>query len=316
MENILVSICCTTYNHEKFIEQTLLSFLNQKTDFSYEILIHDDASTDRTVSIIEKYHNKYPEIIKPIYQKQNKYSQGIAVNEYNYGRAVGKYIAFCEGDDYWTDILKLQEQIDYMEKDSECSVCVHASQKINAETGKVVGYMRPSNYDTNFSVSEVIDGDGDFVATNSMVFRRKYIDMPEFCKKYSIGDYPKMIYFSLMGRVHYINKVMSAYRVGVQNSWTNRTFGNKYNLLVHYNEKVAMLNEINGFSDYEFDDMIKKNIKKIELDTLLLERQFEKAKSNEYKLLFDSFSNKRKIYTYIDQYFPILTEKYRKIKYG
>ena len=99
-----ISICCLTYNHEPYIEQCLEGFLMQKVDFPIEILIHDDASTDKTAEIIRKYESKYPEIIKPVYQSENQYSKGISVSRvYQFPRAQGKYIALCEGDDYWTD---------------------------------------------------------------------------------------------------------------------------------------------------------------------------------------------------------------------
>lgn len=104
-EKVMVSINCITYNQEEYIAKAIDSFLMQKTDFKYEILIHDDASTDNTANIIREYQEKYPDIIKPIYQKENQYSQGIKRVDYkfNYSRANGKYIAICEGDDYWTD---------------------------------------------------------------------------------------------------------------------------------------------------------------------------------------------------------------------
>jgi glycosyltransferase involved in cell wall biosynthesis len=116
----LVSICCITYNHEKYIQQCLEGFLIQKTTFLFEILIHDDASTDRTADIIREYETKYPDIIKPIYQTENQYSKGVIVSAvYNWPRAKGKYIALCEGDDYWIDSYKLQKQVDFMEANPE-----------------------------------------------------------------------------------------------------------------------------------------------------------------------------------------------------
>lgn len=111
MKEPLVSICCITYNHAPYIRQCLEGFLIQKTTFPFEILIHDDASTDGTADIIREYEARYPHLIKPIYQVENQYSKGTKISStYNYPRAKGKYIALCEGDDYWTDPLKLQNK--------------------------------------------------------------------------------------------------------------------------------------------------------------------------------------------------------------
>lgn len=111
----LLSICCIAYNHEKYIEDALTGFLIQETDFPIEILIHDDASTDNTANIIRDYEARYPNIIKPIYQTENQFSLGRRMNaEFNFTRALGDYLAICEGDDYWVDIRKLQKQVGYL----------------------------------------------------------------------------------------------------------------------------------------------------------------------------------------------------------
>ena len=112
----LVSIICLTYNQAQYIRKTLEGFVMQKTNFPIEILIHDDASTDETADIIREYENKYPQIIKPIYQQENQYSKKVAIGAtYIYPKVKGKYIALCEGDDYWIDPLKLQKQVDFLE---------------------------------------------------------------------------------------------------------------------------------------------------------------------------------------------------------
>jgi len=116
MESILVSINCLAYNHEKTIKQTLEGFLMQKTSFQFEAIIHDDASTDNTKAIIQEYAEKYPNIIKPIFEKENQYSKHDgSLQKIMHNACRGKYIAYCEGDDYWIDPYKLQKQIDYLE---------------------------------------------------------------------------------------------------------------------------------------------------------------------------------------------------------
>ena len=116
----LVSICCITYNHEKYIRDAIEGFLVQKTNFPIEIIIHDDASTDKTATVIKKYEEKYPDLFICIYQNENQYSKGIKpFRTYVFPKARGKYIAICEGDDYWTDPNKLQKQVDFLEAHPE-----------------------------------------------------------------------------------------------------------------------------------------------------------------------------------------------------
>ena len=127
----LVTIRCITYNHEPYIRQCLDGFIMQKTNFRFEAIVHDDASTDGTADIIREYAEKYPEIIKPILQNENQYSKRDGsirriLNENTHG----KYVALCEGDDYWIDPLKLQKQVDFMEKHEDYSMCFHNAYEI------------------------------------------------------------------------------------------------------------------------------------------------------------------------------------------
>lgn len=132
----LVSICCITYNHVNYIRDAIEGFLIQKTSFPFEIIIHDDASTDGTVEIIEEYANKYPDLFVKILQKENQWSKGggSIFARFVFPIARGKYIALCEGDDYWTDSLKLQKQVDIMEENPDCSLCVGGYELFNTAT--------------------------------------------------------------------------------------------------------------------------------------------------------------------------------------
>ena len=123
-KELIVTILCTAYNHEPYIRKCLEGFVMQKTNFQFEAIVHDDASTDGTATIIREYAEKYPDIIVPIYQTENQYSKKIGIYKtFLYPKAQGKYIAICEGDDYWTDPYKLQKQVDLLEANLDCSFC-------------------------------------------------------------------------------------------------------------------------------------------------------------------------------------------------
>ncbi len=116
----MVSVCCITYNHEKYIEQALDGVLMQETTFPFELIVHDDASTDRTPKILQKYAEKYPEIIRIILQAENQFSKaGLITLRFVFPRARGKYIALCEGDDFWVDKMKLDKQVRFLEENPE-----------------------------------------------------------------------------------------------------------------------------------------------------------------------------------------------------
>ena len=305
---IMTSICCTTYNHENYIADAIESFLMQKTDFSYEILIHDDASTDRTPEIIKQYESKYPDLIKPIYQTENQYSKGVKTGNFNMERAKGKYIALCEGDDYWTDPYKLQKQVDYMEKNSECSMCVHAAYRVTPDKKKLKSHVRPNRGNKIFTVEEVIEGVGDLITTNSILFPTVFsTNRPDFYEKAPVGDYPFTIYLALQGTVYYIDEFMSAYRVGVKGSWTSEFLSSIERRVAHWDKTVDMLNEINKYSEYKYDILIKKHIQNIKFNLMLDQGRFKEvkeAKKGEYKETYSALDIKNKTIIFIKQYCP------------
>lgn len=136
---LMVSIRCLVYNHEHFLRQCLDGFVMQKTSFRFEAIVHDDASTDASAAIILEYADKYPDIIKPIIEKENQWSKGDnSLNRILDAACNGKYTAFCEGDDYWTDPQKLQRQVDFLEAHPDFSFCVHDTKVYNQKTRELL----------------------------------------------------------------------------------------------------------------------------------------------------------------------------------
>ena len=321
-ENVLVSIICNTYNHENYIAEAIESFLAQKTNFKYEILIHDDASTDKTAEIIRGYEVSFPDIIKPIYQKENQHSkatEGIRVGWINRARATGKYYALCEGDDYWSNSAKLQEQVDYMEGHPECSVCVHAAISVDAKTKKKIGEKRPDKHDREFSIEEVIEGGGGLFATNSLLYRRDLGDIrPDFYYKNitPFSDYQLMILLSLIGTVHYVDKFMSIYRTNVPGSWTSRTSISLDNMEKHVRDVNNMLNEVNEYTEGKYNCTIEKTKLRNEFDLLLYKENYKQIKDVEYKNFYNSLHTFEKIKIFIKRYFPNAVKLLRKLLRG
>lgn len=136
----LVSVCCTTYNHENYISDAINGFLIQETNFPFEIIIRDDCSNDKTKDVIKRYVEHFPNLIKPIYETENQFSKGVKPMPIVYKKAVGKYFALCEGDDYWTDPLKLQTQVDFLEK-NDAYVITYTSAEAFDEKGNIDSYV-------------------------------------------------------------------------------------------------------------------------------------------------------------------------------
>ena len=205
----LISICCITYNHESYIKDTLEGFLIQETNFPFEILIHDDASTDKTADIIRQYEEKYPELIKPVYQTENQYSKGIKINStFNFPRSQGEYIALCEGDDFWTDKDKLQYQIEKMREHGKCQLSFHPSIFLNTFTMNTSIERRHAEHDKVFSAKEIIQGDGGFCPTASLIIKKEAIqNLPMFVENAPVGDYFLQIFGSLKGGALYIDRI-------------------------------------------------------------------------------------------------------------
>lgn len=222
METPLVTVLCSTYNHAPYIKEALDGFLSQETDFPFEILVHDDASTDGTSEIVLEYAEKYP-CIRAIVEPKNLYSQGISYFWEQFVPSLqSKYLARCEGDDYWTDDSKLQKQIEYLEEHEDCVACVHDSivYDVRRKTRRRLSFL---NCDQDISFSDLISSASPY-QTSSLVNRTSiYEDYPSFMRSVpGIGDYPLRVYLATCGKVHYFDCAMSVYRRGVPGSWTVR----------------------------------------------------------------------------------------------
>lgn len=307
MKDIKVSIVCNTYNQEKYIEDAIESFIDQKTNFDYEILIHDDASTDNTKKIIEKYYNNYPNLIKPIFQKENQYSKGVSIMDIQLERANGKYIAFCEGDDFWTDVNKLQTQYDILENNTNIDMVAHAVTMIDENTKKQKGMISPSKNEGVLTIEEVILGGGGYIGTNSLFFRKSVlIPKPPIRKKMEL-DYTIQIAGALKGGIYYIPKTMSSYRVCSKGSWSNEMLINKEKLINVQDKIINMLEFLNNDTNFKYNDTIIETIRRTEFYKLEINNDIKKMKSDRFKDIYQNYSIGRKIKLQMKIYFPFLS---------
>lgn len=212
MSTPLVTIRCLVYNHEPYLRQCLDGFVMQKTNFPFEAIVHDDASTDRSAEIIREYAEKYPNIIKPIFETENLYSKHDgSIRKVMYEHTKGKYVAICEGDDYWIDPYKLQKQVDILESNTNIGLC-YTSTKVYNQKRKV--------FQSNISVPYI-----NFqslllhnpITTLTVMYRKDLYDsyLKEIIidnKKWLMGDYPLWLWISSQKDIFFISDVTAVYR--------------------------------------------------------------------------------------------------------
>lgn len=323
MEDIMVSIACITYNHENYIEDAIKGFLMQKTAFPIEVIIHDDASTDKTVEILRRYEEEYPDLIKPIYQLENQYSKGVKISaNYVWPKCKGKYIALCEGDDYWTDPYKLQKQIDFMESNQDCTLCFHNAEIVNfdktsmnklqipnSKWGKEYYYGRNHKY--NAGELELLES----IPTASFLFPRSLVlDLPKFYFDAIYGDEPLKLYLASKGYAYYIDEVMSAYRTNVKGSAMY-----KQRKLVERRIRGHMgyLDILDGFNEYTegiYSKEIEESKLKREIKILMLENNLKEIKQYKYKPYYKTLRFVTKIKIHYRFYLEKIKKKFNLIK--
>lgn len=277
-EDVAVSIICTAYNCEKFIEQCLEGIVSQKTTFLFEAIVHDDASSDGTREIVERYATRYPDIIKPIIQTENQYSKGVSiVQDIIFPKCKGRYIAFCEGDDYWCCANKLQKQFDYMEEHEECSMCVHNTVRHDLKNGQETLFFENS-------VVHIMNEDEVFmewkVHTSSYFMRSQIMVESEFSKRYWFGDYVFLTIAYYAGNVVMLPDVMSVYNY---NNPMGVTFINSNMQDEQKREKALQradyLREYNVYTNTRFNEIVCKRICEIEFSDLVYvaSRKFDRC---------------------------------------
>lgn len=283
--DFLVRVNCMTYNHASYIVDALNGFTMQQTTFPFVCTIVDDASTDGEPEIIKEYleehfdleeksivrneetddyhltfarhktnHNCYFAVF---YLKYNHYSIKKSKMPYLKDWANTKYIALCEGDDYWTDTQKIQLQVVYMNLHSTCSMCWHNANILDMSTGKICGNHRRYKRDSTCSTEDMIIHGGGFCPTASIVYRTDIRSQaPERLFNQHIGDYPLQLYMAFNGDVWYIDRPMSIYRINVPGSWTTSVANN---IDVNERKKIWMetmklYNDFNEYSNYQYNE--------------------------------------------------------------
>jgi glycosyltransferase involved in cell wall biosynthesis len=252
--NFLVSIFCPTYNHSKYIEQCLNGIVMQKTNFRFEVFVQDDASTDASQKIIKEFAEKYNFIV-PVLHTENIYSKGGNLNEYFFKKAKGKYIAFCEGDDIWTEPLKLQKQVDFLEANPNFTICFHNARKLIQETEDDSGLFFIKQSKDIFTITDIIKN--NFIPTLTCVFRNNlFKEFPNWFSNAYPGDWPLHILNAQYGKIKYIDEIMATYRLHEQGICS----GSKP--IDNYEKSMVTLKNVRDHLNYPYSLLMSNTISK------------------------------------------------------
>jgi glycosyltransferase involved in cell wall biosynthesis len=293
-----VSVCCITYNHVNYIRRCLDSLVNQVADFEYEIVVHDDASTDGTQDIVREYAERYPNLIVPVLETENQYSKGVgSLVSAMLSAATGKYVVEIEGDDHWCDPDKLRLQVEALEVHPECSACVHVTSTVDKD-GKPQ-QMRLPEIDLDHSVISteeymryvLNEGYWMFHLSSCMVLLDLYREYASFmiegfpAKFYKVGDLPMYLFFSLKGSFYFINRVMTTYTVE-SGGFMSQAKSDPELALRAQQGFVDGLTAFDEYSDYRFHEYVSKALvsRRFEIDRI--NRRFDRIiRTPEYRSL-------------------------------
>ena len=217
----MVSIRCLVYNHEPYLRQCLDGFVMQQTNFRFEAIVHDDASTDGSAAIIREYAAKYPDIIKPIYEIENQYSKRDgSLRRIMDTHMRGKYVAYCEGDDYWTDPLKLQKQVDFLESHPDYSLCTHRFHVLTEETQELKedwnGHFKDG---LHFDIAHFIERTSWVTQPLTLLYRRSLLNIEEYYQYKNSKDVTLAYYLLRKGKGLLMPEFMGVYRVHKGGVW-------------------------------------------------------------------------------------------------
>ena len=319
MEACEVTVYCTVYNHEKYVRKCLESLVSQKTTFRYSVIVHDDASTDRSADIIREFEERYPDIIIPIYQTENQHQlRRSAVYFYIEPLVNGKYVAICEGDDYWSSPDKLQKQYDAMESHPECGLCLHRTLEVTEEE-ELTGLEYPKKvFETGLiTAQQLFSTLPERIYHTSSYFMRasywhEYIKHPPKFKYYcTVGDIPILLYFGSRFGVYQINEPLSCYRRGAVSSWSYARFRADEKLLIRYHSSTVKTYQLfDEDTKGRYHAICSERISKHMFASNIMTGRLKEFLQPENRDYFNSLSRSRQLTVYAGAVFPSVFKRF------
>ncbi len=316
-----VSVLCTAFNHESYIRDALQGFVSQKTNFPFEVLVNDDCSTDGTADVIREYAARYPDIIRPFYQEENLYSRlgmpGLFSTVF-YPNARGKYFTLCEGDDYWSDPEKLQRQADFLDAHGDYTACVHNTLLHFCDGSRPDAPLRPEGEgDRDVDFFTVIHGPSHSFHTSSIMARREFItDPPDFhyaAAEHGFTDYAIGLWLALNGKIRFIDRVMSVYRIGSNSQAWSAKLGAHYAKLKEFIVgELAMMEKLLPHLDGAQSAATREVMLEREYELYYIEGRVDKLVQPPYEKIYRTKPLNTRLVIRLKIMFPALHSAYRR----
>jgi glycosyltransferase involved in cell wall biosynthesis len=303
-----VSVCCITYNQEAYIGRCLERIFEQETSFPFEVIVHDDRSTDRTVAIIKEFQTRYGSRLRLYTETENQYSQGKKIfGDVTLPFARGRYIATCEGDDFWCDRHKLQRQFDAMEAAPDAAWCAHYVQWVTedgtAEDGRT--YPRTAlcagSQPVSFTTEQILElflQEG--FQLSSYFIRASALDeyihrMPEFAKAAPVEDEALVRYLAAQGDTVFLPQIMSCYRQNAVGSWTSDHMAQRNKAIRHFNLLDRMLEQYNSYTGGRYAELIGQDRLQKQWNMYLTQGNYRNLLKKPYRAFLQKLSLRSRI---------------------
>ncbi len=304
-----ITVVVMTYNQKDYIAKTLESILAQKIDTNFDILVHDDCSEDGTYEIVLGYQKKFPNKIKIIHQNERKFLKdgfNMMIYKYVVPCIKSKYIAYCDGDDYWCNIHKLKKQYDFMETHKDYSMCFHSSYQLKQNGDMSSKWFIQGDRDVN--MHDLINENLGICVATSSIFLKSYVfkNFPDWRKNFCVEDFPMYIMAAMHGKIHQFSDVMCVYRQFAIGSWSSQNKENIARLVSHQKDIIENIKSFDEQTNHKYHNLVKKRIDASAFRIAYLEKNFDVMFSKYYRKLFKKLTHKERMSLKLQYMFPTL----------
>lgn len=287
-----------TYNQKEYIAKAIDSILSQKVNIDYSILIHDDCSSDGTYEIVLDYQSKYPNKIQVIHQNNRKFlidGFNMMIYKYLVPHIKTKYVAYCDGDDYWCDDTKLQKQYDFMEIHKDYSMCFHSAYQLKSSGDMSSKWFISKDKDIGMS-DLVNDKPGICIATSSIFLKKEvFVNFPNWRKEFPVEDVPMYMMAAIYGKIHCLSDAMCIYRQFASGSWTSQNKNDIDRKLKHLRGIKEATMSFNEWSQHKYSDLVDLQIKGCDFRIAILTKNYSVIFNKTYKHLFKRLPFKERL---------------------